>query len=136
LAPLAPPRLNIETVAASPERGVLPQKRGDCGQYRRRVVEWLAYAVESNMVCVGQQAPAELNVLISHDTALQRTERVSLQQQRLAAWNDQDGQRMAAVYYPDAERVSPLGTVRGGEAIRAYAERFWRKCHAPEHHRR
>ena len=44
--------LNIDTVAASPERGVLPQERDDCGQYRRRVVEWVAYAVESNMVCV------------------------------------------------------------------------------------
>jgi hypothetical protein len=42
-----------------------------------------------------------------------------LQQQRLAAWDDQDGQRMAAVYHPDAQRVSPLGAVRGGEAIRA-----------------
>lgn len=44
----------------------------------------------------------------------------------VAAWNDQDGDRLAALYYPNAERASPLGTARGGTAIRAVAERLWR----------
>lgn len=44
----------------------------------------------------------------------------------VAAWNDQDGERLAALYYPDAERASPLGPARGGAAIRAAAERIWR----------
>jgi hypothetical protein len=44
----------------------------------------------------------------------------------LAAWNDQDGERLAALYHQDAERASPLGTARGGTAIREYAERLWR----------
>ncbi len=44
----------------------------------------------------------------------------------VAAWNDQDGDRLAALYYPDAERASPLGTARSGTDIRAAAERIWR----------
>ncbi len=44
----------------------------------------------------------------------------------VAAWSDQDGDRLAALYYPDAERASPLGTARGGTDNRAAAERIWR----------
>jgi limonene-1,2-epoxide hydrolase len=51
----------------------------------------------------------------------------------LAAWNAHDGQLIEAVYGQDAVRRSPLGTVRGVEAIRTYAERFW--SFAPESRR-
>ncbi len=47
-------------------------------------------------------------------------------QQYQAAWNDQDGERFAALYHPDAERASPLGTARGRAAIREAAARLWR----------
>lgn len=47
-------------------------------------------------------------------------------QRYLAAWNAQDGERLAALYHPEAERASPLGTARGGAAIREAAARFWR----------
>lgn len=43
-----------------------------------------------------------------------------------AAWNAQDGERFAALYHPDAERISPLGTAHGGDAIREAAARLWR----------
>ncbi len=48
----------------------------------------------------------------------------------LAAWNAQDGERFAALYHPDAERASPLGTARGRTAIREAAARLW--CAAPD----
>lgn len=44
----------------------------------------------------------------------------------LTAWNAQDGEGLAALYHEDAERASPLGTARGGQAIREAAARFWR----------
>ncbi len=47
-------------------------------------------------------------------------------QRYLAAWNDQDGERLAALYHQDAERASPLGTARGAQAIQEYAVRLWR----------
>lgn len=50
----------------------------------------------------------------------------------LAAWNDQDGAVLANLYHQDAERASPLGTARGGPAIRQNAERLWRA--APDSH--
>jgi steroid delta-isomerase-like uncharacterized protein len=47
-------------------------------------------------------------------------------QHYLAAWNAQDGEGLTALYHQDAERASPLGTARGGPAIREAAARFWR----------
>jgi len=50
----------------------------------------------------------------------------SVLQRYLATWNEQDGEGLARLYHPDAERASPLGTACGGEAIREFAMRLWR----------
>jgi steroid delta-isomerase-like uncharacterized protein len=47
-------------------------------------------------------------------------------QHYVGAWNDQDGEGLAALYHQDAERASPLGTARGSKAIREAAMRLWR----------
>jgi hypothetical protein len=49
-----------------------------------------------------------------------------LLQRYVAAWNDQDGKALAALYDGKAERASPLGPARGRQAIRENAERLWR----------
>jgi ketosteroid isomerase-like protein len=49
-----------------------------------------------------------------------------LLQRYVEVWNDQDGQGLADLYHPDAERVSPLGTVRGGDGVRGFAAGLWR----------
>lgn len=43
-----------------------------------------------------------------------------------ATWNAQDGDRFTALYHPDAQRVSPLGTAHGADSIRSAAARLWR----------
>jgi steroid delta-isomerase-like uncharacterized protein len=60
-------------------------------------------------------------------------EMTELVERYLAAWNDEDPHQIEALYDEDAERASPMGTVRGNTAIRAYAERFWRFAPGARH---
>jgi len=60
-------------------------------------------------------------------------EATDVMERYLAAWNSHDGQLIASVYHLDAQRKSPLGTHRGSDEIRVYAERFWH--FAPDSHR-
>jgi predicted ester cyclase len=57
----------------------------------------------------------------------------ALVERYLAARNNEDPRQIESLYDEDAERVSPMGTVRGCAAIRAYAERFWRFAPSARH---